>query len=114
MKKDGWEKAMDFFGMIPDNFFSLLASKNKRIYLASIIQSFKTYETGSILGIEKKIVVDDLVNYLDNSSYLYDIEDEEDEDAEDWESPVKKWESFEKTILSEEEPHARFCKGIVR
>nr|WP_300816871.1 hypothetical protein [uncultured Acetatifactor sp.] len=43
-----------------------------------------------------------------------DEEDEEDEDAEDWESPVKKWESFEKTILSEEEPHARFCKGIVR
>ncbi len=81
MKKDGWEKAMDFFGMIPDNFFSLLASKNKRIYLASIIQSFKTYETGSILGIEKKIVADDLVNYLDNSSYLYDIEDEEDEES---------------------------------
>ncbi|MDE5546977.1 MAG: hypothetical protein K2I88_05885 [Anaeroplasmataceae bacterium] len=72
---------MDFFGMIPDNFFSLLASKNKRIYLASILQSFKTYETGSILGIEKKIVVDDLVNFLDNSSYLYDVEDEEDEES---------------------------------
>ncbi|MDE7263847.1 MAG: hypothetical protein K2N64_04225 [Anaeroplasmataceae bacterium] len=72
---------MDFFGMIPDNFFSLLSSKNKRIYLASILQSFKTYETGSILGIEKKIVVDDLVNFLDNSSYLYDVEDEEDEES---------------------------------
>ena len=23
---------MDLFGMIPDNFFSLLSSKNKRIY----------------------------------------------------------------------------------
>ncbi len=45
---------------------------------------------------------------------IQEEEDEEDEDAEDWESPVKKWESFEKTILSEEEPHARFCKGIVR
>lgn len=72
---------MDFFGMMPDNFFSLLSSKNKRIYLASILQSFKTYETGSILGIEKKIVADDLVNFLDNSSYLYDIEDEEDEES---------------------------------
>lgn len=72
---------MDFFGMIPDNFFSLLSSKNKRIYLASIIQSFKTYETGSILGIEKKIVADDLVHFLENSSYLYDIEDEEDEES---------------------------------
>ncbi len=72
---------MDFFGIIPDNFFSLLASKNKRIYLASILQSFKTYETGSILGIEKKIVVDDLVNFLDNGSLLYDVEDEEDEES---------------------------------
>ena len=72
---------MDFFGMMPDNFFSLLSSKNKRIYLASILQCFKTYETGSILGIEKKIVVDDLINFLDKSSYLYDVEDEEDEES---------------------------------
>lgn len=72
---------MDFFGIIPDNFFSLLSSKNKRIYLASIIQSFKTYETGSILGIEKKIVVDDLVHFLEKSSLLYDVEDEEDEES---------------------------------
>ncbi|MGM9969393.1 MAG: Wadjet anti-phage system protein JetA family protein [Anaeroplasma sp.] len=73
---------MDFFDMVPDNFFSLLASKNKRIYLASIIQVFKVYETGTILGIDKKIVVDDLVYFLDsNSSYLYSVEDEEDEES---------------------------------
>lgn len=45
---------MDFFRMIPDSFFSLLSSKNKRIYLACILESFKTYETGSILGIDKR------------------------------------------------------------
>ena len=68
--------------MVQDNFFSLLSSKNKRIYLASILQVFKVYETGTILGIEKKIVVDDLTYFLDsNSQYLYDIEDEEDEEA---------------------------------
>lgn len=72
---------MDYFGMIPDNFFSLLASKNKKIYLACILQSFKTYETGSILGIEKKIVVDDLIHFLEQTSYLYDVEDEEDEES---------------------------------
>ncbi len=72
---------MDYFGMIPDNFFSLLASKNKRIYLACILQSFKTYETGSILGIEKKIIVDDLIHMLEHTSYLYDVEDEEDEES---------------------------------
>ncbi len=68
--------------MVPDNFFSLLASKNKRIYLASILQVFKVYETGTILGIDKKIVVDDLVYFLDtNKNYLYDVEDAEDEEA---------------------------------
>ena len=73
---------MDLFDMVQDNFFSLLSSKNKRIYLASILQVFKVYETGTILGIEKKIVVDDLTYFLDsNSQYLYDVEDEEDEEA---------------------------------
>ena len=73
---------MDFFDIVPDNFFSLLSSKNKRIYLASLLQVFKVYETASILGIDKKIVVDDLVYFLDNnSSYLYNTEDLEDEEA---------------------------------
>ena len=73
---------MDFFDMVPDNFFSLLSSKNKRIYLASILQVFKVYETGSILGIDKKVVVDDLVYFLDvNANFLYDVEDEEDEES---------------------------------
>ncbi len=73
---------MDFFDMVPENFFSLLSSKNKKLYLASILQAFKVYETGSILGIDKKIIVDDLVYFLDTNPYLYDIEDEEDEEAD--------------------------------
>ena len=73
---------MDFFDIVPDNFFSLLSSKNKRIYLASIIQVFKVYETGTILGIDKKVVVDDLVYYLEShNDYFYDVEDIEDEEA---------------------------------
>ena len=39
---------------------------------------------------------------------------EEEYDEEDWDNSADEWESFEKTILSKEEPHARFCKGIVR
>lgn len=72
---------MDFYNVIPDNFFSLLSSKNKNIYLASILEAFKVYETGSILGIEKKIVTDDLVYFLDTHQYLYTVEDEEDEES---------------------------------
>ena len=74
---------MDFFDMVPDNFFSLLSSKNRRIYLASILQVFKVYETGTILGIDKKVVVDDLVYFLDtNKQYLYDVEEDDKEDEE--------------------------------
>lgn len=73
---------MDFFDLVPDNFFSLLSSKNKKIYLASIINVFNVYETGAILGIDKKVVVDDLVIFLEkNTEYLYDVEDLDDEEA---------------------------------
>ena len=73
---------MDFFDLVPDNFFSLLSSKNKRIYLASILQVFKVYETGTILGIDKKIIVDDLVYFLEShNDYFYDVENEDDEEA---------------------------------
>ena len=83
VKAQGREwKNMDFFDIVPDNFFSLLASKNKKIYLASILQVFKVYETGTILGIDKKIIVDDLVYFLEShSKYLYDVEDLEDEES---------------------------------
>ena len=73
---------MDFFDMVPDNFFSLLSSKNKRVYLSSILQVFKVYETGTILGIDKKIVVDDLTYFLEtNKNFLFDAEDENDEES---------------------------------
>lgn len=75
---------MDLFDIIPENFFSLLTGKNKRLYLACLIESFKTYENGSILGIDKKVVVDELTDYLDNSNFGFiredDSETDEDED----------------------------------
>lgn len=72
---------MDLFNMVPENFFSMLASKNKRIYLQAILQAFKVYETGSILGIDKKVVVDDLTLFLENTKLNYSTEDEEDEES---------------------------------
>ena len=74
-------KVMDLFNIIPENFFSLLSSKNKRIYSASILEVFKIYESASTTGIEKKIVLDELVNFLDNNKYNYDAEDTLDEEA---------------------------------
>lgn len=70
---------MDLFKIVPDNFFSLLNSKNKALYAGCIIEAFKIYEEGSILGIDKKIVVEVLSDYLehDNEEIVdMDLEDE--------------------------------------
>ena len=59
---------MELFKIIPDNFFSLLSSKNKAVYAGCIVEAFKIYEEGSILGIDKKIVVEVLTDYLDKEA----------------------------------------------
>ncbi len=60
---------MDLFKIIPENFFSILASKNKHIYLKAIMQAFKIYEEGSILGIDKKIVVEVLTDFCEQNQF---------------------------------------------
>ena len=72
---------MELFKIIPDNFFSLLSSKNKAIYAGCIVEAFKIYEEGSILGIDKKIVVEVLTDYLEKE--VEDIVEMELEDEED-------------------------------
>lgn len=75
---------MDLFKIVPDNFFSLLSSKNKAIYAGCIMEAFKIYEEGSILGIDKKLVVEVLTDYLDREKFdleelddaLFDSEEE--------------------------------------
>ena len=71
---------MDLFKIIPDNFFSLLSSKNKALYAGCIIEAFKIYEEGSILGIDKKLVVEVLTDYIEKQNEeLFDMDlDEED------------------------------------
>ena len=69
---------MEIFKIIPDNFFSLLSSKNKSVYAGCIMEAFKIYEEGSILGIDKKIVVEVLTDYLDKEmEEILDMEVEE-------------------------------------
>lgn len=73
---------MDLFDIVPENFFSLLSSKNKRIYTNLLLEAFRVYEEGSIIGIEKKIVSDELVHFLDNKDYDYTNEDTNDDEAD--------------------------------
>ena len=60
---------MNFFERIPDNFFSLLSSPNKAIYAGCIIEAYKIYEDASIMGIEKKIIVEVLTDYLEKDFF---------------------------------------------
>lgn len=74
---------MDLFDIIQENFFSILSSKNKRLYVASLIATFKIYEMGSILGINKRDVADELTNFLEKSSYQFDSLDEDENELDE-------------------------------
>jgi hypothetical protein len=60
---------MDVFKVLPQNFFSLLNSKNQEIYVRCVLAVYKTYEQGSILGMDKSIaqqaIIDELEHVID-------------------------------------------------
>ncbi len=70
---------MNIFDIVPKQFFSILSSKNHRVYVACLIELFKVYEQGSILGIDKNIARQALVDYLDVNPLDEELEVEEDE-----------------------------------
>ncbi len=81
----GVNALMELFDIIPQNFFSILSSKNRRLYTACAMQAFAIYETGSILGVDRKLIADELTIYLENHDNLY--EDDEDEFLDNLEHP---------------------------
>ncbi len=66
---------MNLFKIVPDNFFSLLASPNKSIYFDCLVLTFKAYEDATILGVDKKHVVEVLTDYLDKINKDVVLED---------------------------------------
>ncbi len=56
---------MDLFQIIPANFFNLLAGKNQNLYMNALFEVFKAYEQGSILGMDKQIAQQAIIDYLD-------------------------------------------------
>lgn len=73
---------MDVFNIIPSNFFGLLAGKNRRLYVNCLLELFRVYEQGSILGMDKEIARQAIVDYLDINPIDQAIED--DEEDVDW------------------------------
>jgi len=56
---------MDLYNVIPKQFFSLLASKNQSVYVGAILDIYKAYEQGSILGMDKTIARQVVIDYLE-------------------------------------------------
>lgn len=66
---------MGLFNIIPDNFFSILASKNKEIYLDALFVLRKAYKAQMMIKREELISM--LIANLEDR--LMDVDDEEDE-----------------------------------
>ena len=66
---------MDIFKIIPQNFFSLLNSKNQNIYVNCIFSVYKAYEQGSILGMDKSIAQQAIIDELDAMAVNVEIDD---------------------------------------
>jgi len=70
---------MDVFNIIPNHFFNLLSGKNRSIYVNCLLELFRVYEQGSILGIEKDIARQAIEDYLDIHPLEEELEDNEEE-----------------------------------
>ncbi|HKL47755.1 MAG TPA: Wadjet anti-phage system protein JetA family protein [Candidatus Izemoplasmatales bacterium] len=73
---------MDVFNIIPSNFFGLLSGKNRQIYVNCLLELFRVYEQGSILGMNKDIAKQAIIDYLDINPL--DEELEENDTSTEW------------------------------
>ncbi len=71
---------MNIFEIVPKHFFSILSSKNAKVYVACLLELFKVYEQGSILGIDKNIAKQALIDYLDINPLDEELESDDDDE----------------------------------
>ncbi len=65
---------MDVFKIIPENFFSVLSCRNQELYVRCLTAVFQAYEQGSVLGMDKQIAQQAIVDVLEQSVGTGDIE----------------------------------------
>ncbi len=68
---------MDVFNIIPNNFFNLLSGKNRSNYVNCLLELFRVYEQGSILGMDKNVARQAITDYLDIHPLEEELEDSE-------------------------------------
>ena len=69
-------KEIEIFKIVPDNFFSVLSSPNKTIYMRIISLIYSLVQNGLSYGIDKEILVDEIEDYL-NATNFYVVDEEE-------------------------------------
>jgi len=68
---------MELYKLLPDNFFSVLNCKNQELYVKCLFAVYKSYEQGSILGMDKNLAQQVITDLLDAIPVETVIEDEE-------------------------------------
>lgn len=56
---------MNLKNIIPKQFFGLLSGKNQSLYIACLLEVYKAYEQGSILGLDKSLAKQVIMDYLE-------------------------------------------------
>lgn len=70
---------MDLKNIIPKQFFSLLTGKNQSLYIACLMEVYRAYEQGSILGLDKSMAKQVIMDYLDVHPLGSELEADEDD-----------------------------------
>ncbi len=72
---------MNLKNIIPKQFFSLLSGKNQSLYIACLMEVYKAYEQGSILGLDKSLAKQVIMDYLEMNPLEKEFEvDESDQE----------------------------------
>jgi len=67
---------MELFKIIPPNSFSILNCKNQELYVKCLMSVFRSYEQGSVLGMDKSIAQQAVLDVLEvQSAAVKDLED---------------------------------------
>ncbi len=67
---------------MPKQFFNLLSGKNQAVYINCLLEVFKAYEQGSILGLDKEVARQRIIDYLEMNPLDEELEEESEEDEE--------------------------------
>ena len=71
-----WVRVVNLFDKIPENFFSILVSKNKNIYIDALFVLRETFKQEMLIS--KENIVARLINNLEEEFENEDFSDEDD------------------------------------